>query len=149
MDSFPQRQIQGSRGIPSWNLSLVLHQLTKALFEALAEALPFFKSVFLLALGLVKRRSEIRAWQNKNIRLKSPPSPHQAFFPRTCWVPISSQSTALLVEQDLRPQAEQGVGFVTFKKGPGKDISSAIMSWIKQSLILCYELSDLMTLYKC
>ena len=30
-----------------------------------------FKTVFLLALGLGKRRSEIHAWQNKNIRHQS------------------------------------------------------------------------------
>ena len=83
LDSFPQRQIQGSGGIPSWNLSLVLHQLTKALFEPLEEAplkLLIFKSVFLLALGSVKCRSEIHAWQNKNIRLKYPCSPHPTFL---------------------------------------------------------------------
>ena len=33
--------------------------------------------------------------------------------------------------------------FVSFKKGFNKDISSAtISSWIKQTVILCYELSD-------
>ena len=33
--------------------------------------------------------------------------------------------------------------FVSFKKGFGKDISPAtICSWIKQTVILCYELSD-------
>ena len=57
---------------------------------------------------------------------------------------MSIQSTALLFGQDLRPQAEQRVGFVSFKKGFDNDISSAIISsWIKQTVILCYELSDL------
>ena len=33
--------------------------------------------------------------------------------------------------------------FVSFKKGFDKDISHAtISSWIKQTVILCYELSD-------
>ena len=33
--------------------------------------------------------------------------------------------------------------FVSFKKGLNKDISPAIIfSWIKQTVILCYELSD-------
>ena len=48
--------------IPSWNLSLVLHQLTRAPFEPLREASLkhlTFKTVFLLALGSGKRRSEI------------------------------------------------------------------------------------------
>ena len=42
---------------------------------------------------------------------------------------------------DLRQNKE--VVFVSFKKGFDKDISPAsISSWIKQTLILCYELSD-------
>ena len=65
---------KGRRGIPSWNLSLVLHQLTKAPFEPIKEASLkhlIFKTVFLLALGSGKRRSEIHAWQNRNIRHQS------------------------------------------------------------------------------
>ena len=52
----------------AWNLSLVLHQLTKAPFEPIKEASLkhlTFKTVFLLALGSGKHRSEIHAWQNK------------------------------------------------------------------------------------
>ena len=42
---------------------------------------------------------------------------------------------------DLRHKKE--LVFVSFKKGFDKDISSAtISSWIKQTVILCYELSD-------
>ena len=42
---------------------------------------------------------------------------------------------------DLRKNKE--VVFVSFKKGFNKDISPAtISSWIKQTVILCYELSD-------
>ena len=33
LDSFQRDRPKGRRGIPSWNLSLVLHQLTKAPFE--------------------------------------------------------------------------------------------------------------------
>ena len=65
---------KGRREIPSWNLSLVLHQLTKAPFEPIREASLkhlTFKTVFLLALGSGKCRSEIHAWQNKNIRHQS------------------------------------------------------------------------------
>ena len=54
LDSFHRDRPKGRRGIPSWNLSLVLHQLTKAPFEPLKEAsLKYltFKTVFLLALG--------------------------------------------------------------------------------------------------
>ena len=65
---------KGRKGILSWNFSLVLHQLNKAPFEPIKEASLkhlTFKMVFLLALGSGKRRSEIHAWQNKNIRHQS------------------------------------------------------------------------------
>ena len=74
LDSFHRDRPKGRRGIPSWNLSLVLHQLNKAPFEPIKEASLkhlTFKTVFLLALGSGKRRSEIHAWQNKNIRHQS------------------------------------------------------------------------------
>ena len=64
LDSFHRDRPKGRRGIPSWNLSLVLHQLTKAPFEPLKEASLkhlTFKTVFLMALGSGKRRSEIHA----------------------------------------------------------------------------------------
>ena len=66
LDSFHRDRPKGRRGIPSWNLSLVLYQLTKAPFEPLKEAsLKYltFKTVFLLALGSGKHRSEIHATQ--------------------------------------------------------------------------------------
>ena len=47
----------------------------------------------------------------------------------------------LLFGQDLGQNKE--VGFVSFKKGFDKDISpTTISSWIKQTVILYYELSD-------
>ena len=56
---------------------------------------------------------------------------------------MSGQSIVLLFGKDLRPQAELEQVFVTYKKGFDKDISPAtISSWIKQTVILCYELSD-------
>ena len=74
LNRFHRDRPKGRRGIPSWNLSLVLHQLTKAPFEPIKEAsLKYltFKTVFLLALGSGKRRSEIHAWQHRNIRHQS------------------------------------------------------------------------------
>ena len=74
LDSFHRDRPKGRRGIPSWNVSLVLHQLTKAPFEPLKEASLkhlTFKTVFLLALGSGKCRSEIHAWLHKNIRHQS------------------------------------------------------------------------------
>ena len=71
LDSFHRDRPKGRRGILSWNLSLVLHQLTKAPFEPLKEVSLkhlTFKTVFLLALGSGKHRGEIHAWLHKNIR---------------------------------------------------------------------------------
>ena len=64
LDSFQSDRPKGHRGVPAWNHSLVLHQLTKAPFEPLRKASLkhlTFKTVFLLALGSGKRRSEIHA----------------------------------------------------------------------------------------
>ena len=49
LDSFHRDRPKGRRGIPSWNLSLVLHQLRKAPFEPLKDASMkhlTFKAVF-------------------------------------------------------------------------------------------------------
>ena len=86
LDSFHRDRPKGRRGIPSWNLSLVLHQLTKAPLEPIKEASLkhlTFKTVFLLALGSGKRRSEIHAWQNRNIR-------HQSDWSKVSLYPSSS-----------------------------------------------------------
>ena len=86
LESFHRDRPKGRRGVPSWNLSLVLHQLTKAPFEPLKEASLkhlTFKTVFLLALGSGKRRSEIHAWQNRNIR-------HQADWSKVSLFPSPS-----------------------------------------------------------
>ena len=56
--------------MPTWNLSLVLHQRTKAPFEPVQKASLkqlFYKAVFLLALGSGNRCSEIHAWLYKSI----------------------------------------------------------------------------------
>ena len=56
-------------GTSSW----FLHQLTRFILNQLKASLKHltFKTVFLLALGSGKRRSEIHAWQNRNIRHQS------------------------------------------------------------------------------
>ena len=67
LDSFHRDRPKGRRGILSWNLSLVLHQRTKAASEPIKEASLkhlTLKTFFLLALGSGKHRSEIHAWQN-------------------------------------------------------------------------------------
>ena len=179
LDSFHRDRPKGRRGIPSWNLSLVLHQLTKAPFEPIREAslkCLTFKTVFLLALGSGKRRSEIHAWQHKNIRHQSDWSkvslyPSPSFLSKNqlakegpeCVAPVVIPALAPTLDRSLksdrslcpvralryyldRPsdiRQHKELVFVSFKKGFDKDISPAtISSWIKQTVILCYELSD-------
>ena len=72
-------------------VSLVLHQLTKAPFEPLREASLkhlTFKTVFLLALGSGKRRSEIhiRTSDTSQTGLSCLCVPLPAFYPRTSWL---------------------------------------------------------------
>ena len=179
LDSFHRDRPKGRRGIPSWNLSLVLHQLTKAPFEPLKEASLkhlTFKTVFLLALGSGKRRSEIHAWLHKNIRHQSDWSkvslyPSPSFLSKNQLAKEGPDSVAPVVIPALAPSLDRSLKgdrslcpvralryyldrtadlrqnkelvFVSFKKGFDKDISPAtISSWIKQTVVLCYELSD-------
>ena len=179
LDSFHRDRPKGRRGIPSWNLSLVLHQLTKAPFEPIKEASLkhlTFKTVFLLALGSGKHRSEIHAWQSKNIRHQSDWSkvslyPSPSFLSKNQLAKEGPDSVAPVVIPALAPTLDRFLKsdrslcpvralryyldrtsdlrqnkelvFVSFKKGFDKDISPAtISSWIKQTVVLCYELSD-------
>ena len=99
--SFHRERPKGRRGIPSWNLSLVLHQLTKAPIEPLKEASLkhlTFKTVCLLALGSGKCRSEIHAWQNRNIR-------HQADWSKVSLYP----SPSLLSKNQLAKEGPDNV----------------------------------------
>ena len=132
-----------------------------------------FKTVFLLALGSGKRRSEIHAWQNRNIRHQSDWSkvslyPSPSFLSKNQLAKEGPDSVALGVTIALAPTLDRSlksdrslcpvralryyldrtsylrqnkeVVFVSFKKGFDKDISPAtISSWIKQTVILCYE----------
>ena len=178
LDSFHRDRPKGRRGIPLWNLSLVLHQLTKPPFEPLRKASLkhlTFKTVFLLALGSGKCRSEILAWPNKNIRHQADwskvslyPSPsflaknHLAKEGPECVAPVVIPALAPTLDKSLKEgrslcpvralryyldrtqELRQGkeLVFVSFKKGFTKDISPAtILSWIKQTVILCYDLS--------
>ena len=179
LDSFHRDRPKGRRGIPSWNLSLVLHQLTKAPFKPLKEASLkhlTFKTVFILALGSGKRRSESHAWQHRNIRHQSDWSkvslfPSPSFLSKNQLAKEGPESVAPVVIPALAPTLDRSLKsdrslcpvralryyldrtsdlrqdkelvFVSFKKGFDKDISPAtISSWIKQTVILCYELSD-------
>ena len=135
-----------------------------------------FKTVFLLALGSGKRRSEIHAWLHKNIRHQSDWSkvslyPSPSFLSKNQLAKEGPDSVAPVVIPALAPSLDRSLKgdrslcpvralryyldrtsdlrqnkelvFVSFKKGFDKDISPAtISSWIKQTVILCYELSD-------
>ena len=82
-----------NRGIPSWDLSLVLMSLTKAPFGPLKDAslkILTFKTVFLMALASGKRRGEVHAWTFSSLRHK----PH--------WKEVTiSPSPAFLAKNEL------------------------------------------------
>ena len=54
--------------------------------------------------------------------------------------PVRALRYCLDRTSDLRQHKE--LVFVSFRKGFDRDISPATISWIKQTVILCYELSD-------
>ena len=179
LDSFHRDKPKGRRGVPSWNLSLVLHQLPKAPFEPLRKASMkqlTFKTVFLLALGSGKRRSEIHAWLYKNIRHQENWSqvslyPSPSFLCKNQLARDGPASVAPVVIPALAPTLDKSLSddkslcpvralryyldrtkdlrkgkdlvFVSFRKGFQKNIVPAtISSWIKQTVPLCYQLSD-------
>ena len=179
LDSFHRDKPKGRRGVPSSNLSLVLHQLTKPPFEPLRKASLkhlTFKTVFLLALGSGKRRSEIHAWVHKNIRHQEDwsnvslyPSPsficknHLAKEGPGCIAPVIIPALAPTLDKSLKEdrtlcpvralryyldktkdlRADKELVFVSFRKSFNKDIVPAtVSSWIKQTISLCYQLSD-------
>ena len=178
LDSFHRDKPKGRRGVPSWNLSLVLHQLTKPPFEPLRKASLkhlTFKTVFLLALGSGKR-SEIHAWVHRNIRHQEDwsnvslyPSPsfisknHLAKEGPSCVAPVIIPALAPTLDKSLKEdrtlcpvrslryyldktkdlRSDKELVFVSFRKSFKKDIVPAtVSSWIKQTIGLCYQLSD-------
>ena len=179
LDSFHRDKPKGRRGVPSWNLSLVLHQLTKPPFEPLRKASLkhlTFKTVFLLDLGSGKRRSEIHAWVHRNIRHQEDwsnvslyPSPsfisknHLAKEGPGCVAPVIIPALAPTLDKSLKEdrtlcpvrslryyldktkdlRSDKELVFVSFRKSFKKDIVPAtVSSWIKQTIGLCYQLSD-------
>ena len=179
LDSFHRDKPKGRRGVPTWNLSLVLHQLTQPPFEPLRKAsLKYltFKTVFLLALGSGKRRSEIHAWVHRNIRhqedwsnVSLSPSPsfiskkHLAKEGPACVAPVIIPALAPSLDKSLKEdrslcpvralryyldktkdlRSGKELVFVSFRKSFQKDIVPAtVSSWIKQTIVLCYQMSD-------
>ena len=91
LHSFHRHRPKGRRDIPSWNLSLVLHQLTKAPFEPIKEASLkhlTFKTVFPLA----RANAEVRFMLGKTeildtnlIGQRCPCIHHPAFYQKISW----------------------------------------------------------------
>ena len=133
-----------------------------------------FKTVFLLALGSGKHRSESHAWQTKildtnPIGQRCPCIHYPAFYPRISWPrgsrqcapsgynspgphlwidPSSLTGPFLRLEHGATiwtgPQTSSRIKkwfFAPLRKVPTKT-SASISSWIKQTVVLCYELSD-------
>ena len=179
LDSFHRDKPKGRRGVPAWNLSLVLHQLGKAPFEPLRKASLkhlTFKTVFLLALGSGKRQSEIHAWVYRNIRhqdnwTKVSLYPSPGFLSKNQLAREGPSSVAPVVIPALAPTLDKSLQqdrslcpvrairyyldctkdlrdgkdlvFVSFRKSFQKDIVPAtVSSWIKQTVLLCYQLAD-------
>ena len=117
LDSFHRDRSKGWRGIPSWNLSLVFTSAHKGSFEALKEASLkhlTFKTVFLLALGSGKRRSEIHAWLHKNIRHQSDWSkvslyPSPSFLSKNQLAKEGPDSVAPVVIPALAPSLDRSL----------------------------------------
>ena len=158
---------------------MALHQLTQAPFELLRKASLkhlTFKTVFLLALGSGKRRSEIHTCLYKNIKHQENwtqvslyPSP--TFLSKNQLARDGPASVAPVVIPALAPTLEKSLSedkslcpvralryylnrtkdlrkgkdlvFVSFRKCFQKEIVPAtISSLIKQTVLLCYQLSD-------
>ena len=99
-------------------ISLIsLHQLTKAPFEPIKEASLkhlTFKTLFLLAPGSGKHRSEIHAWQNKNIRHQSDWSkvslyPSPSFLSKNQLAKEGPDSVAPVVISSLAPSLDRSL----------------------------------------
>ena len=131
-----------------------------------------FKTVFLLAVASGKRRSEIHkyVWYKENYS-KVALSPSPSFISNNQLAREGSGSVSTVVIPALAPTLDGSLAhdrtlcpvralrfyvdrtkdmregkellFVSLRKGVNKDIAPAtISSWIKQTIILCYQLSD-------
>ena len=121
-----------------------------------------FKTVLLLALGSGECRSEVHAWLNKCIRHHSDWSkvslnPSPSFFPMTSWpkrvqkvcFPGGDSSPDPTLHKSLKSDRSLCPVRVlhyyldrTSRKVSTKISPATIFSWIKETVILCYELFD-------
>ena len=135
LDSFHRDKPNGRRGIPSWNLSLVLHQLTKPPFKPLRKASLkhlTFKTVFLLALGSGKRRSEIHAWVHKNIRHQEDWSkvslfPSPGFLSKNHLAKEGPSCVAPVIIPALAPTLDGSLG----RTEPFAPLGHCVITWTK------------------
>ena len=93
LDSFHRDRPKGRRGIPFWNLSLVLHQQAKAPYEPLEDASLkhlTFKTVFFqpwvqVNVGVRSKPGYIRTLDTNQTGPRCLYTLHPAFFLRTNW----------------------------------------------------------------
>ena len=93
LDSFHRNRPKGRRGIPLWNLPLVLHQLTKAPFEPIkGSSLKHLTIKMVSSWPLGRVSAEVRFMLGKTgisdtnlIGQRCPCIHHPAFFPRISW----------------------------------------------------------------
>ena len=127
LDSFHRDKPKGRRGVPTWNLSLVLQQLTKAPFEPLRKASLkhlILKTIFLLALGSGKRRNEIHAWLHKNIQHQEDWSnvsflPSQSFFSKNQLAREGPSCVAPVIKSLKEHRTLPSMGIVLFGQNQG------------------------------
>ena len=106
-----------NRSIPSWDLALVLHALTKQPFEPLGKAslkLLTFKTVFLLTLASGKRRSEVHAWTHSSLSYKENWSqvtlaPSTAFLAKNQLASDGPAAIKPVVIPALKPQLDRSL----------------------------------------
>ena len=147
--SFYRDKPKSSRPIPKWNLSIVLHRLAQPPFEPLEDATLKFltwKTVFLLALALGKRCSEIHAWtldgQGPQAispvvipALKRNQDPQDTY---TLLCPVRALRCYLDRTKDSRGARQ--LLFISFKMIHIKDIQcSTILSWLKNTIKFGYS----------
>ena len=115
--SFYRDKPVANRSMPSWDLALVLHALTKQPFEPLGKVslkLLTFKTVFLLTLASGKRRSEVHAWTHSSLSYKENWSqvtlaPSTAFLAKNQLASDGPAAIKPVVIPALKPQLDRGL----------------------------------------
>ena len=112
LDSFHRDRPKSWGGIPSWNLSLVLHQLTKAPFEPLKEASLkhlTFKTVSLIALGQANAGVRSMNIRHQSVWSKVSLYPSPSFLSKNKPAKEGSDSVAPVMIPALAPTLDKSV----------------------------------------